>query len=74
MEADMAKGVSTESAHERATRKTLGYLVLLCCAILCMMGLLYYTVVTSQSAPQTRTRAVPTSIAKPPALPPPLSA
>jgi hypothetical protein len=74
METGTANVASPESAHERATRKTLGYLVLLCCAILCMMGLLYHTIATSQSTPQAHPRATPTSSAKPPALPPPLSA
>jgi hypothetical protein len=74
MRAGTPNRVSTESPHERATRTTLSYLVLLCCSILCMMGLLYYTIKTSQGTPQEHPRAMPTSSARTPALPPPLSA
>lgn len=69
-----AETVAAESDHERATRKTLGHLVMLCCAILCMLGLLYYTMKTTPPTPDTHPRATPTFNSKPPALPPPLSA
>ena len=74
MQADTARVAAIESAHERATRKTLGYLVLLCCAILCMMGLMYYTLKTSQHTSEAGPRATQTLNSKPPALPRPLSA
>jgi hypothetical protein len=59
---------ATESPSEQATRKLLGYLVMLSCVMLCTMGLIYYTLKMAPPAAPPKPSATPTMNSKPPPM------